>query len=59
MYESIRELKIEPEIIDPDLPEFADEYQYILDICRACQTIPLLSIEDAGKNFKIIIEEFE
>ena len=52
IYESIRELKMEPEIIDPDLPEFTDEYQYILDICRACQAIPLLSIEDAEITIK-------
>ena len=54
IYESIRELKMEPENVDPDIPDLTDEYQYILDICRARQAIPVLSIEDAEKTLKTL-----
>ena len=51
MYESIRNLKTEPDSSDncPEHPDFSTEYGHILDICQSGQKIPALSRAKADK----------
>ena len=47
MFESIKSLKTEPpsKEYEPEHPDFSEEYQHILDICKAGRQIPPLSKE--------------
>ena len=52
IFDSIKSLKTEPfkkTCSSNDLPDFAEEYRHILDICKARAHIPLLSYIDTEK----------